>query len=92
VGDDDAKPARRVRVGDRITVRLTEHIRILEVVKPLEKRVGAALASEAFIDHSPPAPERPAAPPPIPGGHRDRGAGRPTKRERRDLDRLRGKR
>ncbi|MFW7414888.1 RNA-binding S4 domain-containing protein [Demequina sp. SO4-18] len=90
VNGERAKPATTVRVGDRVEVRLHEQIKIVEVRQLLVKRVGAPVAQAAYIDHSPPPPpraERPAA-----VGVRDRGAGRPTKRERRQLDRLRGRR
>ena len=57
------------------------------VTRILTKRVGAPIARESYEDHSPePAPQLLAAPP-----RRDRGTGRPTKRERRQLDRLRGR-
>ncbi|MEX2292949.1 MAG: RNA-binding S4 domain-containing protein [Acidimicrobiales bacterium] len=81
-----AKPAAAVRVGDRVEARVHGVEKILEVVQVIDKRVGAAIAAECFIDHSPPVPEvdrtRVAA--------RERGAGRPTKRERRETDRWRG--
>ena len=84
VNGSPAKPASRVRHGDRIAARAHDRERVLEVVTVIDKRVGAALAAECFIDHSPP-PER---------RHddafaRERGSGRPTKRDRRQLDRLR---
>jgi ribosome-associated heat shock protein Hsp15 len=54
----------------------------------ITKRVGAAIAAEAMEDKTPPPPPRElTAFVPV----RDRGAGRPTKRERRDIDRLRGR-
>ncbi len=84
-----AKPAQAVRAGDRVEARVGERERVLEVVRPVEKRVGAAVAAECFVDHSPPPPERVT---PEPAGRRDRGSGRPTKRDRRRIDRLRGRR
>lgn len=92
VDGEQAKPARRVRAGDEVTVRLKDHTRILVVVQTLEKRVGPAVAVEAYEDRSPPKPERPPKDliGPI-GEERARGAGRPTKRERREIDRLRGR-
>ena len=53
--------------------------------KVIRKRVGAPAAAECLIDKSPPPPPREAL---IPVGRRERGAGRPTKRERRELERL----
>ncbi len=86
VNGTSAKPSTLVRVGDRVEVRLHGRDRILEVVRLIEKRVSAPLAAECVIDSSPPPPSRPEAAPTF---ERDRGAGRPTKRERRELDRLR---
>jgi ribosome-associated heat shock protein Hsp15 len=62
------------------------HRRVLEVARLVEKRVGAPIADACLIDHSPP---RPPAGQQTPVFDRDRGAGRPTKRDRRQLDRLR---
>jgi len=81
-----AKPATPVRVGDRVEAHIGRE-RVLEVVRLIDKRVGAAVAAECFVDHSPPVPETEREAPVF---ARERGAGRPTKRERRDLDRFRG--
>lgn len=86
VNDLPAKPATKVKVGDVVTARLDHRDRVLEVVRVIEKRVGAPIAAECIVDHSAPLPERDPAAPVF---DRDRGAGRPTKRDRRDLDRLR---
>lgn len=88
VRDEKAKPALPVRIGDEVRVRTGEIERIVTVSRLVTKRVGAVVAAECFVDHTPPPPlreERPAA------VVRDRGAGRPTKRERRDIDRLLGR-
>jgi len=77
-----AKPALMVRPGDRVAAMLHGRERIVEVVAVIDKRVGAPAAAECLVDHSPPPPERPL--PPI--FVRDAAAGRPTKRERRQLD------
>ncbi|MBX3314549.1 MAG: RNA-binding S4 domain-containing protein [Actinobacteria bacterium] len=86
VNEKPAKPATKVTEGDRVTVRHGGRERRLEVVRVIEKRVGAAIAAECLIDHSPPPPDAEHA---APAGTRDRGTGRPTKRDRRALDRLR---
>lgn len=83
-----AKAAASVRVGDRVEARLHGRDRVLEVVQVLDKRVGAPLAVQAYVDHSPPPPRRDDDL--FAGIVRDRGAGRPTKRDRRQLDRWRG--
>ncbi|MEM9037819.1 MAG: S4 domain-containing protein [Actinomycetota bacterium] len=93
VGDEPARPARRVRIGDVIRIRRRDHETVVKVVKLIEKRVGAPIAVECYEDLSPPKPERSDDPFAVfpESGHRDRGAGRPTKRERREIDRLRGR-
>ncbi|WP_062381035.1 RNA-binding S4 domain-containing protein [Demequina pelophila] len=88
VDGERAKPATQVRVGSRVEVRGGERLRVLEARQLLLKRVGAPLAQAAYTDHSPPPPPKEMA---SPFGIRDRGAGRPTKRDRRQLDRLRGR-
>ena len=80
------KAAQPVRPGQRVSVRRPGHEQVLEVVQLLTKRVGAPVAVGAYVDHSPPPP--PALHAALP--RRDRGAGRPTKKERRETDRLRG--
>ncbi len=86
VNDGRVKPAATVRVGDTVSARAGGRERVLEVARVIDKRVGAPAAAECVIDRSPPPPP----PEPAAGGDRDRGAGRPTKRERRQLERARG--
>lgn len=85
VNDRPAKPATPVRPGDRVRARVHDRTRTVEVTKVIEKRVGAPIAQECYVDHTPP---EPAVPTPV-FARRDRGAGRPTKRDRRVLDQLR---
>jgi ribosome-associated heat shock protein Hsp15 len=88
VNGEKAKPATPVHIGDRIVVRGGDRERIVEVTGILVKRVGAELAARAYIDHTPVAPPAKfVAPPAV----RDPGSGRPTKKQRRQLDRLRGR-
>ena len=77
-----AKAAATVSVGDRVDVRAYAIDRSVEVRQLLEKRVGASLAADSYVDHTPPPPPREDR-----VAERERGAGRPTKRERRQLDR-----
>jgi ribosome-associated heat shock protein Hsp15 len=79
------KAASTVKVGDRIEARIADRQRVIEVVRVINKRVGAPVAIECLVDHSPPPPPTDG----VPVFHRDRGTGRPTKRDRRQLDRLR---
>jgi len=83
-----AKAASSVRVGDEIRVRGDGRERIVVVAQVIVKRVGAGPAAECYVDHTPP-PPTPEETPGVP--IRDRGAGRPTKRERRLLEQLRGR-
>lgn len=85
-----AKPSSPIAVGDRVEAYVNQRRREVTVTRLVVKRVGAAVAAECFEDHSPPPPERP--PEDVGFAVRDRGAGRPTKRDRRRIDRLRGRR
>jgi ribosome-associated heat shock protein Hsp15 len=84
VNGSPAKPSTRVRAGDRIEARIADRERTVEVVRPIESRVGAPAAATCYVDHSPPVVTRVA-----PGMMRIRGEGRPGKRLRRELERLR---
>ena len=79
-----AKPSTKVRAGDRVEAPIAERERIVEVVRPIESRVGAPVAATCYVDHSPPV-----VPDAEPGIMRIRGEGRPSKRLRRELERLR---
>lgn len=79
-----AKAASPVKVGDRIEARIAQRQRIVEVVQVIGKRVGAPIAAECLADHSPPV-----EPTDLSMFVRDRGTGRPTKRDRRQIERLR---
>lgn len=83
-----AKPASTVTPGVTVEVRVHDVDRTVEVVLPIERRVGAAAAVDCLVDHTPPPPPRDTTPP---VAERERGAGRPTKRDRRHIDRLRGR-
>ncbi|MFG2382991.1 RNA-binding S4 domain-containing protein [Streptomyces avermitilis] len=87
VNGERVKPAYAVRVGDEVRLRHAGRERILVVKRVIRKRVGAPVAVECYVDNSPPPPPREAV---APIGIRDRGTGRPTKRDRRELERLRG--
>ena len=88
VNGERAKAAQPVHIGDEVRVRSAGFDRILVVKKLIVKRVGAPDAATAYSDLTPPPPPRSETPlAPV----RDRGAGRPTKRERRELERLRGR-
>ena len=87
VNDERAKPAQTVRVGDIVRVRLDGDERILQVARLIAKRVGAPVAAECYLDLTPPKPPKDER---VLTVVRDRGAGRPTKRDRRVIERLMG--
>lgn len=82
-----AKPAKMVRRGDRIEVVTPGGPRVLEIVELGERRGPASEARSLYIDHTPAPPENARGPA---DGARARGLGRPSKRDRRVLERLRG--
>jgi ribosome-associated heat shock protein Hsp15 len=79
-----SKASRLVRAGDVLTFPLGPHIRVIKILAPGTRRGPASEAQLLYEDLSPPAPIAPA-----PGtGEREKGAGRPTKADRRQIDRL----
>ena len=88
VNGERVKAAQAVHVGDEIRLRTADRERTVRVVRLVAKRVGAPAAIECFVDLTPPPPPKEELPATI---LRDRGSGRPTKRERRVLERLRGR-
>jgi ribosome-associated heat shock protein Hsp15 len=84
VNGSPARPSTKVRAGDRVEALIADRKRVVEVVQPIESRVGASVAVTCYLDHSPPTvPEVRSGMTPM------RGEGRPSKRLRRELERLR---
>ena len=83
------KPAHAVRAGDEVRLRGGGRERVVVVRQVITKRVSASVAAACYLDNSPPPPPRQEA---APVAARDRGAGRPTKRERRSIEKLLGRR
>jgi ribosome-associated heat shock protein Hsp15 len=101
VGGERAKPSRLVVEGDEVTISGNWRISACRVERLIEKRVGAPVAVACYTDLTPPEPDGPGAGTEGAGGadwwdalpapaSRERGSGRPTKRQRRELDRFRG--
>ena len=84
VNGSSAKPSTKIRAGDRVEALIADRERIVEVVRPIESRVGATVAATCYLDHSPPVVLTPG-----PGMMLVRGEGRPSKRLRREFERLR---
>lgn len=89
----ECKPSRLVREGDEIQVQ-KRHIKVtLKVLQLLTKRVGAKLVSEYYEDLTPEeeiAAARLKARAQWEGPQRESGTGRPTKKDRRELDQMDG--
>jgi ribosome-associated heat shock protein Hsp15 len=77
-----------VRPGDVLTFPLGPHIRVIRILSLGTRRGPAVEARTLYEDLAPPAPRT--AEPMAAVAPRDRGAGRPTKSERRATDRLLG--
>ena len=84
VNDEAARPSQLVSVGDDIRAQAPRGLVILKVERLAPKRLGAQPARELYTDHSPPPPPKEEL-----VAVRARGAGRPTKADRRAMDRLR---
>lgn len=83
-----AKPAQSVKVGDTIRIRDTRGEKIVKVIGLIDKRVGAPVAVTMYEDLTPPEPPKEER---THTATRDRGAGRPTKRDRRQVEKLMGR-
>jgi len=86
INDRVAKPSSTVSPGDQVRALVGDRTRIVEVARVIQKRVGAADAVTCYLDRTPVLPPATA---PAQVAARDRGAGRPTKRDRRVLDKWR---
>ncbi|MBK8503682.1 MAG: RNA-binding S4 domain-containing protein [Saprospiraceae bacterium] len=93
VNDHKAKPSSMISAGEMVHVHKNGYQFTFEVLKIIEKRVSAPLAQEAYQDLTPEeelnkyenwfsGKARPEV--------RERGAGRPTKKERREIDSFKG--
>jgi len=81
------KSNQSVRAGDVLTFSQGTRIRVIRITALATRRGPAPEAAMLYEDISPPMPPRDARPSAV--ALRDPGAGRPTKRDRRALDRLR---
>ena len=86
--DHKDDPLAYLKLGDEVQFRVEGGPPRIVVVRALYiKRVGAPVATTAYEDNSPPLPPKEER---VLVAVRDRGAGRPTKRDRRVIDRLIG--
>ena len=85
----NAKPSRDVKEGEVITVRKGAVTYTYQVLRPTESRVGAKLVPEFALDLTPDSEkEKLHAPVETFFVTRERGAGRPTKKDRREMEKL----
>jgi ribosome-associated heat shock protein Hsp15 len=87
-GERISRPSRLVRPGDVLTFPLGPHIRTVRLLAPGTRRGPAAEARTLYEDLAPP-PPLPVADASNATAPREPGAGRPTKKERRDTDAFR---
>ena len=80
-----ARASHALRVGDEVRAKPPRGEMVLMVLQLAERRLAPKEAMRLYEDHSPPSPQ---ALEPI--FRRERGSGRPTKADRRKLDRMRG--
>ncbi len=89
IAGDPVKAARKVGSGDVVQARRADRTGTYRVLRPITKRVGAAVAVDCYevvaeeLHRSPKVPDGGA------WGERSRGTGRPTKKERREIERFR---
>ena len=84
----ETKAGHAVKRGETLTITLPGRVRVLKILGFVERRGSAEVAARLYEDLSPPPPPREPRPETIDVATREPGAGRPTKRDRRALDRL----
>jgi len=90
VNGEEVKASAKVKAGDSVRAMCPgRRLRILEVVALAEKRGPASVAEQLYVDHSPPPPER-SSKHGDSGMQVERGGGRPTKRDRRRYNSMKG--
>lgn len=83
------KSSQSVMAGDILTFTKSGRLRIIEILTTATRRGPASEAQALYRDHSPPPPPKEDRPAPV--FDREKGAGRPTKKDRRALDSMRSK-
>jgi ribosome-associated heat shock protein Hsp15 len=89
IGGKVIKPARSLRIGEVLSATSGEITRTVKIVTLIEQRVGAPEAVTCYKDLTPPSEyQKPRLPDFRPILIRPKGRGRPTKRDRRKIERL----
>ena len=88
---ENIKPSHLVKVGEHYTMTISSVKKIIEVTGILEKRQSFDIAKQHYTDHSPPSEKGEVLPSAFfVTVKRERGSGRPTKKDRRDIDEFGG--
>ncbi|MDX2001293.1 MAG: RNA-binding S4 domain-containing protein [Chitinophagales bacterium] len=91
VDGNSVKAAYQLKVGETVSFSIGPIKKVWKVEKLIEKRVGAPDAQACYEDLSPPMPDNPEESAFYLFPKRERCEGRPTKKERRGMDKLRPK-
>lgn len=93
-GTVNAKPSTMIQKGDVLIIRKNGFDFQFKVVELIEKRVAAAIAQQCYENVTPPEEmnkyQEWFSAGKASAEKRDRGTGRPTKKERRDIDEFKG--
>ena len=88
IDGDSVKASYLLKVGQTVHINKQGEKLILRSIKLIEKRVGAPLALLCFEDLTPPEEKEKLKFPAVFYEVRDKGVGRPTKRDRREIDKF----
>jgi ribosome-associated heat shock protein Hsp15 len=88
IDGDSVKASYMLKVGQTVHINKQGDKLVLKSIKLIEKRVGAALAVECYEDLTPPEEKDKVKFPAIFYEVRDKGVGRPTKKDRREIDKF----
>lgn len=87
LNDENFKASHVVKIGERYTMNISSVKKIIEVTGLIEKRRSFDIAQQNYIDHSPPVEKTEVFPSVfVSSVKRDKGTGRPTKKDRRDIE------
>lgn len=87
LNDENVKASHVVKIGERYTMTISSVKKIIEVSGLIEKRQSFDIAKLHYIDHSPPVEKTEVFPSVFMSTvKREKGSGRPTKKDRRDID------
>ncbi|MEA3505190.1 MAG: RNA-binding S4 domain-containing protein [Bacteroidota bacterium] len=89
INDAEVKPAKEVQIGNIISIRIKNMLKTVKVKDIIGKRVSAPIAATKYQDLTPEEEYNKLKKlQSLNSEWRDRGVGRPTKKERRDIDDL----